>query len=81
MEAVFSVHSVPRLYNNDQLPLLVSCEPVKGGSLEAAVGEFSQGADSWRKYQLKPAVRVWNLHVSPEAEECPLLAATTKQRV
>jgi hypothetical protein len=46
LEAMFSVRSVPRLYNEEQLLLLVSCEPVKGDSLEAAVGIFSPGANS-----------------------------------
>jgi hypothetical protein len=34
---MFSVQSVLRLCNEDQLPLVVSCEPVKGVSLELAV--------------------------------------------
>jgi hypothetical protein len=46
LEVVFSVQSVLRLHNKDQLPLLVSCEPGKGDRLQAAVGEFSPGANS-----------------------------------
>jgi hypothetical protein len=44
LEAVFSVRFVPSLYNEGQLPLLVTCEPVKGDSHEAAVCEFTPGA-------------------------------------
>jgi hypothetical protein len=36
-EHVFSVRSALRLYNEDQLPLVVGCEPVEGVSLELAV--------------------------------------------
>jgi hypothetical protein len=46
VEAVFSVQSGPRLHNEDQLPLLVSCEPVMGDCCEAPVGELSSGANS-----------------------------------
>jgi hypothetical protein len=46
VEAVFPVWSVLKLYNEDQLPLLFSCEPVKGDIQGAAIGEFSPGADS-----------------------------------
>jgi hypothetical protein len=46
LEAVFSVRSVQRLHDEDQLPLLVSCEPVKVDSLEVAVGDFGPGANS-----------------------------------
>jgi hypothetical protein len=59
--------------------LLVGCKLVKGESLEAAVGEFSPGAN-----QLKSAVGVrWSPvceGVSPEAEERQPLEAVTEQR-
>jgi hypothetical protein len=58
LEAVISVRSVPRIYNSDPAAMK-GCEPVKGDGLEAAVGEFSPGANRCRKYQLKPVVRGW----------------------
>jgi hypothetical protein len=57
MEAMFSVRSGPRLYNEEQLPLQFSCETVESDSLKETVCEFGPGANSWKKYQLKPAVR------------------------
>jgi hypothetical protein len=59
----------------DRLLLLVSCEPVKGDSREAAVGEFSRTANSSKKYQLRPVVGGgvrWSPayeDLSPEPEE------------
>jgi hypothetical protein len=86
LEAVFSVRAVPRLCNQDQLPLLVSCDPVKGDSLEAAVGEFSPGltAEGSTSCSLQSGVSVrWSPaceDVSPEAGKRPPLEAVTEQR-
>jgi hypothetical protein len=66
LEAVFSVRSVPRLYNEDQLPLQVSRKRV----LRRQLGKYEFGA-RW-----PPACE----DVSPGAEERPLSEDVTKQR-